>query len=166
MLLSGVLLLIFCCNCGLVAGEEKEIETDSVAALARATYKHENYNRNALPLKRKSMVNGDRIVVNVSFSIRQIHDIDEFYQIMLLSVWQREYWIDDYITWNPDDYRGVKVIRVDANEIWTPDLVLATSGSDEMKPMMERVRTIINYKGEVTYSFPILYHVACEMDMR
>ena len=166
--LAGTFLLIFCCDCGLVVGIEEEIETDNVAALARVTYKHENYNRNALPLKRKGNVSRDedRIVVNMGFSIRQIHDINEFHQIMVISVWQREYWIDDYMTWNPDDYRGVKSIRVGADDIWTPGLVLTTSGSKDIKPMMDPVRIIVTHKGEVTYAFPILYHVACEMDMR
>lgn len=33
-------------------------------------------------------------------------------------------WIDVKLRWNPDDYSGIKVIRVPSDSLWTPDIVL------------------------------------------
>lgn len=33
-------------------------------------------------------------------------------------------WIDAKLRWNPDDYGGIKVIRVPSDSLWTPDIVL------------------------------------------
>ena len=35
-----------------------------------------------------------------------------------------QYWTDEHLTWNPDDFGGLKVIRIFANRIWIPDLIL------------------------------------------
>ena len=37
-------------------------------------------------------------------------------------------WTDDRLGWNPEDYDGVKSIRVDTSRIWTPDVVLYNKG--------------------------------------
>lgn len=33
-------------------------------------------------------------------------------------------WTDINLKWNPDDYGGVKQIRIPSDDIWRPDLVL------------------------------------------
>lgn len=33
-------------------------------------------------------------------------------------------WRDVKLRWNPDDYGGIKVIRVPSDSLWTPDIVL------------------------------------------
>lgn len=33
-------------------------------------------------------------------------------------------WIDEFLRWDPDDYQGVKEIRIPSDQIWTPDIKL------------------------------------------
>lgn len=33
-------------------------------------------------------------------------------------------WIDQSITWNPDEHEGITSIQVPSTKIWVPDLVL------------------------------------------
>ena len=33
-------------------------------------------------------------------------------------------WIDVKLRWNPDDYGGIKLIRVPSDSLWIPDIVL------------------------------------------
>lgn len=33
-------------------------------------------------------------------------------------------WIDVNLKWNPDEYGGIRKIRVPSTDIWKPDLVL------------------------------------------
>ena len=132
------------------------------AAIARATYKGLNYSRSSIPKINAS----EPVTVYLSLAIRQIHDIDEFHQVMKVSVWQREYWVDEHLQWDPEEYGGVESIQVQGSEIWTPDLVLYTNGNDAIKPMIEHPRATVDYQGNVKHLFPIMYYVACEMNMR
>ncbi len=33
-------------------------------------------------------------------------------------------WRDEFLTWNADDYNGIKQLHVKASSIWTPDITL------------------------------------------
>ena len=37
----------------------------------------------------------------------------------------RQKWKDEYLVWNPEEYGGLATIRVPANQLWTPDLVIS-----------------------------------------
>ena len=132
------------------------------AKLARATYKDPDYDSNSIPVTDWSKA----VEVQVGLGIRQIHDIDEFHQVMKVSVWQRTYWKDEYIQWDPSEFGGIQTVTVKESDIWTPDLVLYTNGHEEVKPIMEHPRASVDHEGHVSYFYPILFHVACEMDMR
>lgn len=49
------------------------------------------------------------------------HEID---QIMTCSVWLRQEWIDEKLSWDPKRYGGVNVLYVPYEMIWVPDIVL------------------------------------------
>ena len=141
--------------------DNNTIYTNSSAKLAQATYKNVNYDKNRIPV-----VRGNNITVDIGLAIRQIHNVDEFHQLMEVSAWQRVYWHDDHVVWNPADFGGIDTIHVKESEIWTPDITLYTNGHRETKPMIENPRAYISFDGNVTKLYPIMFHVACEMDMR
>lgn len=33
-------------------------------------------------------------------------------------------WVDESLKWNPDEFGGVKVIRIPAERVWRPDVIL------------------------------------------
>ena len=33
-------------------------------------------------------------------------------------------WHDEYLLWNPGDYGGVMAVRLDAQDVWLPDIML------------------------------------------
>ena len=35
-----------------------------------------------------------------------------------------QFWVDEFLRWNPDDFQGVEVIRIPSDKIWTPDIKL------------------------------------------
>ena len=45
-------------------------------------------------------------------------------QIMTTNLWVEQYWRDYKLSWEPDEYGGVKSLHVPADHIWRPDIVL------------------------------------------
>ena len=33
-------------------------------------------------------------------------------------------WVDEYLTWDPSDFGGVKSVRLSPNRVWIPDIML------------------------------------------
>lgn len=66
----------------------------------------------------------DKIKIKFGLAISQLVDVDEKNQLMTTNVWLKQEWTDVKLRWNPDDYGGIKVIRVPSDSLWTPDIVL------------------------------------------
>uniref|UniRef100_A0A9L0JR44 Cholinergic receptor nicotinic alpha 5 subunit n=1 Tax=Equus asinus TaxID=9793 RepID=A0A9L0JR44_EQUAS len=66
----------------------------------------------------------DKIKIKFGLAISQLVDVDEKNQLMTTNVWLKQEWIDVKLRWNPDDYGGIKIIRVPSDSLWTPDIVL------------------------------------------
>ncbi|KAG7247361.1 hypothetical protein CRUP_011725, partial [Coryphaenoides rupestris] len=49
---------------------------------------------------------------------------DEVNQIVTSNVRLKQRWTDVNLNWNPDDYGGIRKIRIPSSDIWRPDLVL------------------------------------------
>ena len=49
-------------------------------------------------------------------------DMDEA-GFLSANVWMKYQWTDYRLTWDPEQYRGVKMIRVPASFLWRPDII-------------------------------------------
>eukprot|EP00075_Anas_platyrhynchos_P028148 XP_027317401.1 acetylcholine receptor subunit alpha [Anas platyrhynchos] len=66
----------------------------------------------------------DAVVVTVGLQLIQLINVDEVNQIVTTNVRLKQQWTDVNLKWNPEDYGGVKQIRIPSDDIWRPDLVL------------------------------------------
>jgi nicotinic acetylcholine receptor beta-4 len=48
---------------------------------------------------------------------------------LTLAVWELHVWKDLRLSWNPEDYNGVKVVRIPARRVWIPDTKLYNSST-------------------------------------
>lgn len=71
-------------------------------------------------------VNPDSTELTLGFCV-QSAKYDNVAGEVELNLWEHHSWIDSRLTWNPQDYDGVKTLRVSPNEIWTPDTKLYNS---------------------------------------
>ena len=59
------------------------------------------------------------------YSIYNIYTIQDMRrQILTTNVWVQQEWADYKLSWNPEDYGGVKFLHVPSQDIWLPDIVL------------------------------------------
>ncbi|KAI0214555.1 Neuronal acetylcholine receptor subunit alpha-4 [Lamellibrachia satsuma] len=64
------------------------------------------------------------VAVNFGLTLIQIIDMDERNQVIVTNVWLEHEWLDERLTWDPLDYNGLIVLRLPANKLWLPDIVL------------------------------------------
>ena len=50
-------------------------------------------------------------------------DMDEA-GFLSANVWMNYQWTDYRLTWDPEQYRGIKQIRVPASMVWRPDIII------------------------------------------
>ena len=59
----------------------------------------------------------------VSLGILALLNVDETESKIRAFVSTELNWMDEYISWNPDDYDGIEMITIPLHLIWTPDLM-------------------------------------------
>ncbi|XP_011885201.1 PREDICTED: neuronal acetylcholine receptor subunit alpha-3-like [Cercocebus atys] len=80
----------------------------------------EDYNEIIRPVANVS----DPVIIHFEVSMSQLVKVDEVNQIMETNLWLKQIWNDYKLKWNPSDYGGTEFMRVPAQKIWKPDIVL------------------------------------------
>ncbi|XP_029414667.1 neuronal acetylcholine receptor subunit alpha-5 isoform X2 [Nannospalax galili] len=119
----------------------------------------EDYERWVRPVEHLN----DKIKIKFGLAISQLVDVDEKNQLMTTNVWLKQEWIDVKLRWNPDDYGGIKIIRVPSDSLWTPDIVLFDNADGRFEGAS--TKTVVRYNGTVTWTQPANYKSSCTIDV-
>ncbi|CAD5206204.1 unnamed protein product [Bursaphelenchus okinawaensis] len=108
--------------------------------------------------------NTDTLVVYFKLKLSQLLDVHEKNQIMTTNVWLHHTWRDQKLTWDPDEYGGVKQLYVPVDLIWLPDIVLYNNADGNYQvSIMHKAK--LNYDGTVEWSPPAIYKSMCQIDV-
>ena len=66
---------------------------------------------------------GDTVQVDLGMAIIHL-DLDELRSVMTVDAWMRLSWVDQYLTWDPEDFGGLTQVHFGADELWRPDIFL------------------------------------------
>ncbi|CAF1492886.1 unnamed protein product [Adineta steineri] len=118
------------------------------------------YERAVRPTKKAS----DTVVVKLGITLTLIMDIDERNQIMTTNIWLDQEWNDVFFQWNPDDFGGLKKIRIPCRYIWLPDIVLYNSADDYTQGYMQSL-AMISSDGTVFWPPIVKFRSTCKIDI-
>ncbi|XP_045391198.1 neuronal acetylcholine receptor subunit alpha-6 [Lemur catta] len=155
MLPSKRLCLWFCVfvpffkGCSGCAAEER---------LFRRLFAH--YNRLIRPVENVS----DPVTVHFEVAITQLADVDEVNQIMETNLWLRHIWNDYKLRWDPMEYDGIETLRVPAEKIWKPDIVLYNNAVGDFQ-VEGKTKALLKYNGTITWTPPAIFKSSCPMDI-
>ncbi|CAD5113922.1 DgyrCDS3081 [Dimorphilus gyrociliatus] len=100
----------------------------------------------------------------VLFSLGLIQmDLNEKDKILTMSMWTRYAWKDEYLRWDPKDYDGIITIRLSADLIWIPDIMLYNTASVET--VARDALAVINYNGRVMWYPHTVFKSSCSVDV-
>lgn len=102
------------------------------------------------------------VLVNFSLSLTSIDDMDIKNQVLKTGIWINYLWKDEYLMWKPEEWGGVKDIRIPIDDIWRPDIILYNSAgsSDNFDPAFKTVAKIL-HTGVVNWLPPAQVETSC-----
>ncbi|XP_063718179.1 neuronal acetylcholine receptor subunit alpha-9-like [Symsagittifera roscoffensis] len=108
------------------------------------------------------------ILVKVRLSINQIMDLNVVRQSLTAIYSQEMNWYDEFLTWTPAEYGGVRRIRVPKDNIWLPDINVFQRINWADVQSLEQVLTnpIVQWDGRVTVQEPRYLTSACSVDVK
>ncbi|XP_003226473.1 acetylcholine receptor subunit alpha isoform X1 [Anolis carolinensis] len=104
----------------------------------------------------------DPVRVTVGLQLIQLINVDEVNQIVTTNVRLKQQWMDVNLKWNPEDYGGVKQIRIPSEDIWRPDLVLYNNADGDFA-INKFTKILLNYTGHITWTPPAIFKSYCEI---
>ncbi|XP_074515377.1 acetylcholine receptor subunit alpha-like isoform X1 [Sebastes fasciatus] len=87
---------------------------------------------------------------------------DEVNQIVSSNVRVKQQWKDVNLQWNPEDYSGIKKIRVPSTDIWRPDLVLYNNADGDFA-IVHETKVLLEHTGMITWNPPAIFKSYCEI---
>ncbi|XP_054766018.1 neuronal acetylcholine receptor subunit alpha-10-like [Lytechinus pictus] len=121
-----------------------------------------DYDPQVRPVKNASTV------VNVQFILffNQVLDMDERVQMLTSATWLTIIWEDEYLMWDPEDYGGVKKIKVQSDRLWLPDIFYYNSALVQHQPFLKGTIIKVKYNGEIMWAAPVNFKGHCKINVR
>ncbi|PIK42135.1 putative neuronal acetylcholine receptor subunit alpha-10 [Apostichopus japonicus] len=119
------------------------------------------YSRYVRPVAMESQL----VEIFYHMKLSRILKIDERNQILATAVWLEQWWHDDYLKWNPEDYDNLTEVTISSRRIWIPDTVLYNSADVDKEPGTGVLLTnaVINYTGGVYWPAPAIFKSSCSL---
>lgn len=120
-----------------------------------------NYERSLRPVRNQSST----LILNISFGVVSIQDFDEVKESLTVVGGLTLTWIDEFMTWNPSDYGGIKDIVSDSGKFWMPHLIMLTNVNklDKTGESWQRVR--FTHEGEALVIQADAFSTLCSVDL-
>ncbi|XP_074808250.1 neuronal acetylcholine receptor subunit alpha-6 [Natator depressus] len=119
-----------------------------------------HYNHFIRPVENVS----DPVTVHFEVAITQLANVDEVNQIMETNLWLRHIWNDYKLQWDPMEYGGIEFVRVPADKIWKPDIVLYNNAVGDFQ-VESKTKALLKYDGVITWTPPAIFKSSCPMDI-
>ncbi|XP_028830994.1 neuronal acetylcholine receptor subunit beta-2 isoform X1 [Denticeps clupeoides] len=121
----------------------------------------ERYNKLIRPAVNKSQ----QVTIGIKVSLAQLISVNEREQIMTTNVWLTQEWNDYRLMWNPDEYDGIKKLRIPSHLIWLPDIVLYNN-ADGVYEVSFYCNAVVANTGDIFWLPPAIYKSACAIEVK
>ncbi|KAF6083810.1 cholinergic receptor nicotinic alpha 6 subunit [Phyllostomus discolor] len=73
-------------------------------------------------------------------------------------------WNDYKLRWDPVEFDGIETLRVPADKIWKPDIVLYNNAVGDFQ-VEGKTKALLKYDGTITWTPPAIFKSSCPMDI-
>ncbi|GCB75362.1 neuronal acetylcholine receptor subunit beta-4-like [Scyliorhinus torazame] len=119
------------------------------------------YNR----LIRPAINSSELVSIVFQVSLAQLINVNEREQIMTTNVWLKQEWNDYRLRWDPEQFEGIRKLRIHATKIWLPDIVLYNN-ADGTYEVSLYTNAIISFNGSIYWLPPAIYKSACKIEVK
>ncbi|NP_001080915.1 acetylcholine receptor subunit gamma precursor [Xenopus laevis] len=145
--MDTVLLLVsLCISAAFCNNEEERLLNDLM----------KNYNKNLRPVKK----DGDIISVSIKLTLTNLISLNEKEEALTTNVWVEMQWKDYRLSWDPNDYHGISMMRIPSTSVWLPDVGLENN-VDGTFDIALYTNTLVSSDGSMYWLPPAIYRSSC-----
>ncbi|XP_018096818.1 acetylcholine receptor subunit gamma isoform X1 [Xenopus laevis] len=127
--MDTVLLLVsLCISAAFCNNEEERLLNDLM----------KNYNKNLRPVEK----DGDIISVSIKLTLTNLISLNEKEEALTTNVWVEMQWKDYRLSWDPNDYHGISMMRIPSTSVWLPDVGLENKSQTYSANEIELLLTV------------------------
>ncbi|KAE9554801.1 hypothetical protein FO519_001998 [Halicephalobus sp. NKZ332] len=104
----------------------------------------------------------ENVTVSVGLVLQQIVDVDEKNQEVEVNAWLKLTWYDYKLHWDPEKYGGITEVRFRKSQIWTPDILLYNSVSEEFDSLYP-ANILVYSNGLTTWIPPAIFKLSAKI---
>lgn len=92
-------------------------------------------------------------------------------QVLRTKLWTRMKWKNELLTWDPSEFDGLNSLRLNAVDVWTPDIQLyeqyetSKSMAENVDGLLFKTQVIVQYDGTTSWNAPATFSTSCELDV-
>ncbi|EYC29618.1 hypothetical protein Y032_0006g3074 [Ancylostoma ceylanicum] len=106
----------------------------------------------------------DTIHIEFKLKLSQIVDVHAKDQTLTANGWLIHHWYDYRLSWNPEEYGGVRHFHLPGEMIWLPDIILYNNAHGS--PWVSAItKAEVYHDGRVTWEPPVVYHSFCTINI-
>ncbi|XP_032731377.1 5-hydroxytryptamine receptor 3E-like isoform X1 [Lontra canadensis] len=102
-------------------------------------------------------------LVNISFTMSAILDVDEKLQLLSSFLWLEMVWDNPFIRWNPEECEGITKISVATKNLWLPDIFIVEFMDVDKTP--KGLTAYVSNEGRIRYKKPMKVASICNLDI-
>ncbi|XP_008830963.1 5-hydroxytryptamine receptor 3A [Nannospalax galili] len=92
-----------------------------------------------------------------------ILSVDEKNQVLTTYIWYRQFWTDEFLQWNPEDFDNITKFSIPTDSIWVPDILINEFVDVGKSPSIPYV--YVQHQGKVHNYKPLQVVTACSLDI-
>ncbi|XP_056299269.1 cholinergic receptor, nicotinic, beta 1 (muscle) like [Pseudoliparis swirei] len=120
----------------------------------------ENYNMKVRPAPYWE----DKVTVRVGMTLSQLVSLNEKNEEMTTNVFMNLAWTDYRLSWNPEDYDDITVVRIPPNKVWRPDVYLINNNDGQFDVALY-VNVLVYRDGTVNWLPPAIFRSSCSLEV-
>lgn len=154
--------LPICCLAYAAVGADEAIQDgDYEEKLTEFLTKNNKDRRPVLSIK-------DRVTVVFGITLNQIVDVVERSQILKLSLFIRQKWVNPLLRWNISENGGITEINIDPGRLWKPDIYLYNNADEDHDGAQDKMQTKIkvDHSGTNRWLAPSIIKSSCKINVR
>ncbi|XP_058887955.1 neuronal acetylcholine receptor subunit beta-2-like [Acipenser ruthenus] len=134
---------------------------DAEERLVNSLLGPDRYNKLIRPAVNRSQL----VTIAIQVSLSQLISVNEREQIMTTNVWLTQEWNDYRLMWDPQEYEGIKKLRIPSQHIWLPDIILYNN-ADGNYEVSFYCNAVVSNNGDVFWLPPAIYKSACKIEVK
>ncbi|XP_040039172.2 cholinergic receptor, nicotinic, beta 1 (muscle) like [Gasterosteus aculeatus] len=120
----------------------------------------ENYNMKVRPAAYWE----EKVMVRVGMTLSQLVSLNEKNEEMTTNVFMNLAWTDYRLSWNPEDFDNIQVLRIPAIKVWRPDIYLINNNDGQFDVALY-VNVLVYSDGTVNWLPPAIYRSSCSIEV-